>query len=131
MYAAPENTPNVERIRAWARALETGEFEQTKQRLYRGPLGSEEYGNRAERAGYCCLGVACVVAEEAGLEIDGDWRQLRILPPEVWDWFGLPSYNPSLHGIPATTWNDAYNTNFHGIANLVRAEYLKDDDGTE
>jgi hypothetical protein len=48
-------TPNQE---AWLKALESGEFNQTTGQL-------EEPGPK-----YCCLGVACVLAEKEGVKVE-------------------------------------------------------------
>lgn len=46
---------------AWVKALESGEFRQTK-----GQLG---LGNTVDGFSYCCLGVACELAIQAGVKV--------------------------------------------------------------
>jgi len=82
---------DLERKKAWVKALRSGEYKQTQ-------------GNLQARGGFCCLGVACdLYAKETGL---GRWEKgsrfsptLFVsglhecdggLPPEaVYNWFGI------------------------------------------
>jgi hypothetical protein len=121
----PGNVPVKHRITEWAEALSSGMYEQTTGRLYRGPKAADAY-NRQDENAYCCLGVACLVAEKNGVTIDVDWRQKRVLPVEVRDYFGLPNDNPEFLGKAAAEWNDLLGSNFQTIAALIRNEYLKD-----
>lgn len=50
-------TPNRERIKLWVDALRSGKFTQGRGRLYR-------------RETYCCLGVACELAVQAGVPVE-------------------------------------------------------------
>jgi hypothetical protein len=81
--------PNKERLRLWADALRSDRFPQTMNKLYR----SAELG---WKGGYCCLGVACVVAAENGLDLNLDeiFRGYTVLPQVVANWYGLPSAGP-------------------------------------
>jgi hypothetical protein len=109
--------PNRARIRAWVDALKSFKYSQGKSRLYHRPTAESP-------ALYCCLGVACDVAERNGLVLDQDWRDLRVLPNAVAEWFGLPDPNPYMLGHLTSEWNDYFNTTFDGIAALIRAEFL-------
>ena len=77
----------TENQQKWVDALRSGEFEQT--------TGSLQDGDA-----YCCLGVACVVAEREGVKprrrnhsgelIGGD---MSCQPLEITDWLGIWSGN--------------------------------------
>lgn len=72
--------PNKERLRLWTDALRSGKYQQAT-----GKLKGDE--------GYCCLGVACMVAVENGLSLDledefSSAKNLN-LPVAVGEWFGL------------------------------------------
>jgi hypothetical protein len=78
--------PNKARLRLWVEGLRSRRFAQTDQKL-------------ADSEGYCCLGVACEIAIENGLDLekeqseDGDWRygdDFVLLPLKVADWYGFP-----------------------------------------
>lgn len=113
---------NKKRRRAlWAKALESGKYTQAT-------------GMLRNDIGYCCLGVACDVFRKAtgrgkwvnkgfgGFLLDGRLRD-AVLPSTVADWFGLGNPNPRLgeDSIEATELNDRLNTDFHQIAQMVRA----------
>jgi hypothetical protein len=85
--------PNKERLRLWADALRSGEYEQAQFAL-REPLGF--FDDEPQRYGYCCLGVACEVAFRNGLVMDVDVYEsgddhdaYSVMPKEVAEWFGI------------------------------------------
>jgi hypothetical protein len=112
---------NIENIRKWVKALESGAFTQAQGALHR------------VNVGYCCLGVACVAAIDDGVEIQRETASLNdserfdgassYLPAKVADWLGVDGGNPKLAGNSATWWNDDVGASFDGIAQLVRHEY--------
>lgn len=97
-----DSAPNKERLALWADALDSGRYQQVEGYLRKGDS-------------YCCLGVACEVAIENGLEvnvapvtdIDGAMQKDKDmviycyndnsehLPDAVADWYGI-SANPEL-----------------------------------
>ncbi len=96
--------PNKDRIRLFVAALRFGKYPQTSGVLHR--VSSTRDG---QNPGFCCLGVACEVALENGLdltkdrfgrysvvEVYGKRREQSFLPDEVRDWFGFDSNDPSL-----------------------------------
>jgi hypothetical protein len=100
---------------AWLQALESDEFKQTTGQLQRGD-------------GFCCLGVACVVAEKAGITVrrylgvalDGSTLHDQ---PEVHYWLGLRSEtgHPRSHvSCSLIGLNDRGKT-FKEIAQFIRA----------
>ena len=99
----------------WVEALRSGKFKQGKGALLTGE-------------GYCCLGVACALYQEAGNRLaakvfDGGW-----LPDVVKIWLGLSSYNGHYFGSDGKmTWlvndNDyGYGKTFHQIATIIESE---------
>ena len=80
---------------AWVEALRSGKFEQCSEALCR----IDPEGNKS----FCCLGVLCTLAEEAGVtrgqKFEHDslgtlftWDGVeKVLPPSVLDWAGLRS----------------------------------------
>lgn len=149
-------TPNLDNIRAWAEALESGEFPQGRNVLRQdAPDGSLEY---------CCLGVAVELAVRAGVQPHEGNRFCKIiddvftqpedvfsedphthnlwcthleddLPSEVCEWLGITDANPSL-GVntlevgssrTAITLNDDLKQSFVQIAARIRRKYLGED----
>lgn len=110
---------NRERVELLCRALESGEFRQAP-----GALRVQE--TRSSPEGYCCLGVATVVALRNGLQLTGigsseddvwDHDLGEVLHPEVRDWYGFEYEDPEIQvtrdpvlelspTIPATEAND-------------------------
>lgn len=88
-------TPNQEK---WLKALESGEFKQTTKVL--------ENTGVAGHLGFCCLGVACVVAEREGVPVERHMSlSEKVLKgvdltaqPLVRQWLGLNTHN----GFPTT-----------------------------
>lgn len=120
---------NPEVQEQWAEALESGHFKQTQGRLTR---VDPETG---EVEGYCCLGVLCELAFEAGAvtrEVNdgliayGEEREGGVLPVEVQKWAGLTVPNPRVNRhflsqpVTLAECNDRYGDNFQRIAELVR-----------
>ena len=77
-----------ENAKAWVEALRSGKYKQTRRRLH-------------DNDGYCCLGVGCEIAVEAGViqppkeRRRGEWVLYLYddnhvtLPKAVQDWLGL------------------------------------------
>ena len=61
---------DLDRLEEWAQALKSGLYEQITHSL-RGSLADED--DPEERYGYCCLGVACLVANQASPMIRLPW----------------------------------------------------------
>lgn len=105
--------PNLEHIRAWIEALESGKYMQGSGALCR--------SNGINGMEYCCLGVACEVAIADGVPlrkemgerdashfapiweyvyvdaVNGqEYRNGDVLPIPVSDWLGLDDNNPTL-----------------------------------
>ena len=113
---------NTEPVALLADALESGEFPKGTRALHVLPDGNTPEG-------FCCLGVACVVAMRNGLELETSERSVLMrkleffagehsyLPQQVREWYGFSSNNPSLAFsgndrypagmmLPAAFWND-------------------------
>lgn len=118
--------PDVARI--WADALDSGEYNQGYGVLCR---LDDETGGRA----YCCLGVLCMAAIEAGVEVstyltDPEFGKRQVyfngkggyLPLAVQEWAGLDNMCPLIAGRPATYWNDSGRKSFSDIAAKIRAD---------
>lgn len=118
-----------ERRERWAKALESGEYAQTKSRL-------------RDSTGYCCLGVAC---DLYGKETGEEWQPLVIskkyvfmgartsLPEEVQDWLGLRDVNGVISpDLTLVHLNDTGST-FAEIAAIIRSAptglFLEPDNG--
>lgn len=112
----------------WTEALESGEYPQTKNRL-------------KDDDGYCCLGVLCELAVQAGvicpfveteygwvLRTESDHEVEAVLPLEVQIWAGLDNCNPHVvledagYSVPISDPNDG-GMSFEEIAKLI-AEQL-------
>jgi hypothetical protein len=82
----------------WVAALRSGEYEQG--------TGSLNNGGK-----FCCLGVLCDLAIEAGVQMDvGSYNglvtyngQQGVLPQVVMDWAGLPGPDPDVNLDPDDT----------------------------
>lgn len=127
------NTSEARKL--WAEALESGEYEQANSVL------------QTER-GFCCLGVACVVAEGWGIEVHRHRETDKLVggdldeQPAVQQWLGLKSedgnfvclnsamaenmsLSPYDDQYPTTTLvhlNDDGNATFAELAAIIRAE---------
>jgi hypothetical protein len=105
----------------WVRRLRSGEYTQGLLTLYRSSLNE-----------YCCLGVLCEVAREAGVverSVDGyrvdalgAWYN-GVLPPAVAEWAGLDDVDPVIRGVPLVYYNDGHGDvrrhDFTEIARLI------------
>ncbi len=98
---------NKERVRLFVNALRSGQFKQGN-----GSLAS--HNSQTHQDEFCCLGVACEVARNNGLELSraeyssyGDGHgyvygdkyghgEQYFLPGRVIDWFGFNAENPKL-----------------------------------
>ena len=111
-----------DRLRLLVAALRSGDYTQAV-----GQLRTDE--------GYCCLGVACDVFHR---ETDnGFWSQdykggswffygnSYTMGVRVYEWFGLPSQNPTLeHGETTMSGlNDNLRLDFSAIADQIEEEY--------
>ena len=117
------NTSEARKL--WAEALESGEYEQT--------IGQLQDGN-----GFCCLGVACEVAEAQGVRVIRDWKTDDLFGPDLQEqrdvkaWLGLSNDGGYFDASPKpdkqTTWtslarlNDEGKTTFENLAAIIRAE---------
>lgn len=119
---------NQEFIARWADALESGEYPQTYGRLHR------LYPTFNMPDGYCCVGVACVIAgidktlDYPGYRFDGQVSRapesLRYLAGEDVDWTDLISRNDGLGKY-------LRHHSFVEIAQHLRETYLTDDVSVE
>lgn len=129
---------NPERIKLWTDALRSGKYKQSRRLLSDGENG------------YCCLGVACEVAIDHGLDLarretsaEGVLAkhyhpetgkcvvygagETGYLPVEVADWYGLDSRNPWVyyegqsHTLIALNDDGAFT--FNDIADIIDRNY--------
>lgn len=136
-------TPNLPRIRKFVKALRSKRFRQGYGTLHK---VSWDDSNR-----YCCLGVACQVAIEGGLNLKvvnngaivGYDDSCGCLPARVRDWYGFESNNPALTFVERLHWwqrlfrkpviskltavvaNDSQIWDFDDIADAFERKYLK------
>jgi hypothetical protein len=115
------NKPVKSRIRLWVKALESGQYKQTRATLH-------------DKNGYCCLGVACEVFKKATGR--GQWTRWKgfvvgnqhsdvYLPRNVGAWFGFENIDPQLGESCATERNDTKRDSFQTIASAIREAFLK------
>lgn len=135
-------TPNKERIRLLVDALRSGKYRQGRGRLAR-------YYKATKKVKYCCLGVACEVARDNGLEMQRTYdalyneynyilsptdRDSSLLPLGVQEWFGFGSSSPYLkvdqnkffNTESASALNDSRGFSFLQIADAFERTYLTD-----
>lgn len=113
----------------WVEALRSGKYKQTRRSLH-------------DDNGFCCLGVACAVAVENGLDLQVRQQDaytlyngnLNFLPHQVTEWLGLTdgggayedeAPNPAnvYRPIPALyKLNDEMDYNFEQIADVIESE---------
>lgn len=137
-------TINRERVQLFINALRSGNYKQASGTLAR-KLPGEDWK-------YCCLGVACEVARQNGVEIAVTDRsedystnrmydnRLDILPQAVREWYGFEQANPTIN-VPrhcdsceeihmedngATYANDALALSFGVIADGFERTYLQE-----
>ena len=129
---------NVAAVRAWVKALESGEFAQGAGQLANN-YHSPEYQ-------YCCLGVAVVVAQRAGVEVPDWWRELAswLELPTIRQFYGIEgnprgTCQPSLSmqtpdsasgRVLCSEANDRWKLSFLEIAALLRKDYGLEDEAT-
>jgi len=123
---------NHERALLLAEALESGQYKQGYGHLETHPEGDDNTPR------LCCLGVACRVAQDNGLEIDvkvkdhvvffDGWD--GVLPDAVKYWFGFDDCNGAFvndHEIDGwcalTDLNDAAKYDFAAIAQIIRENW--------
>lgn len=111
---------NTERVKLWIDALRSGEYTQIKSQLGR------------DGEGYCCLGVACEVAIQNGLDIervvqsngtidfDGERGELT---DTVAEWYGFDGNGVELEDTTAISLNDDDEYTFVQIADKVERVY--------
>lgn len=115
---------NRENVEAWVAALRSGEYQQGTMVLRRGDK-------------FCCLGVACDLAEKAGIikgfkgndfgeDVYSYGGEPHELPIPVQDWLGI-DHTIKYHGMTASyiTLNDISRLSFEEIAAVIEEEYLK------
>lgn len=115
---------NKVNIALWVQALESDRFKQGT-----GNLISIVNGQKF----HCCLGVACEIAMEHGVELTmtiGDGVVVvgnhdGYLPPAVQDWLGLPTDPMLADGVTAVSANDNRGWTFPEIAAALRKRYLE------
>lgn len=115
--------PEVQQM--WTAALRSGDYKQGINGLHIvTPEGGESY---------CCLGVLCDLAVEAGVserKRDSNLKGFEVsyegnfawLPDSVIEWAGLSMNNPIVNGMDLASLNDQ-GTEFDHIADLIE-EYL-------
>lgn len=115
-------TPNKGNLRLWVAALRSGEFAQGKCQNY---YPAEETAPEK----FCCLGVACLVAEREGVAAEGEeWRSGAYLTWAVRDWLGVESIDPVIGvsdsgPLEATVANDFMGLTFAQIADHIEKEF--------
>lgn len=110
----------------WTTTLRSGKYPQAPTALHR--LSTFEAGRPT---GYCCYGVLCELAIQAGVivrnvpvfgdefEYYGVHKASSYLPPEVVEWAGLPNVDPIVVDKSLSYYNDIEETDFLGIADLI------------
>lgn len=114
----------------WLAALRSGDYRQGHGKLRRDHDRSEDDPGTT----YCCLGVLCEVAVEAGVARrvtstegvtayvavnDGFDRSDNFLPLAVGHWAGLDTPNPVTGRYSLADWNDERHASFARIADLI------------
>lgn len=106
---------NAERKAVWVAALRSNEYKQGRSGLVTKIVESEDSdGNEDAVIQHCCLGVACDLAQKAGLPVRlddvrgsvlcgyvystsrGEDYEAALLPPPVVEWLELESDNPQI-----------------------------------
>lgn len=119
---------NKENVRKWVDALRSGKYKQG--------LGALQILDN-----YCCLGVACSVAEKNNCKfpktvinnqyIFGTEEKIGILPHEVRNWLELDNSSPEIvyntRKVPLVCLNDVEKLSFNEIADLIEDQWLKEE----
>lgn len=117
---------NKEVRQLWTNALRSGKYSQAPTALHRLHAFADD-----RPAGYCCYGVLCELAIQAGtirrnvpvfgdeFEYYGVHKASSYLPPEVVEWAGLPNVDPIVVDKSLSYYNDIVETDFLGIADLI------------
>lgn len=121
---------NKDNMRLWVAGLRSGQYEQIT-------------GFLMTSDGYCCLGVACRIAIDNGLNLlervanenqpdeptmFGNY-EISGLPGEVQEWLGVDDPDPTIavaaggNNIDATDANDDLRWDFNQIADAIEAYY--------
>lgn len=120
---------NKKHMEEWVEALESGAFQQAKETL----AIKDDTGSM-----YCCLGVACELAERDGVAHDwyNDVVESETLPRPVQEWLGVNDTDPMVYTgwdrprdtrtEHLTTLNDGLAWTFPMIAKAIRETYLND-----
>jgi hypothetical protein len=128
---------NPEIKKAWVEALRSGEYTQARGALCRTEDTSDDETGRADKAGYCCLGVLTDLAVKAGVVqwspeprapelqavMDGTGSWYSLTPPQVVTWAGLDRADPKVgpEGERLSGLND-FGEDFEKIAKLIEEE---------
>jgi hypothetical protein len=116
---------NKQNMQLWIDGLLSNRFKQGRRRLKR-------------NGEYCCLGVACEVAKENGVELPevvreggayfGAERTDGYLPREVMQWLDIEENDPLLvtyaAAVRATSANDYAKWSFKEIAEAIKKTYI-------
>lgn len=114
--------PNVEK---WLEALESGEYEQGRTYLHTKENGVEEY---------CCLGVACEVAQANGIELKVEVENgafyydgsSAFLPHVVQEWVRLAFSDGSPNDDYYSTLSSLTSMNDKGVPFREIAQYIRE-----
>jgi hypothetical protein len=115
---------NKVNMRKWVAGLRSRKFDQARETL----CHISDYGHRS----YCCLGVACMLAVDEGVDLvelidHGDGiptLQGEFLPMPVMEWLGVDNENPNVAPMkPASVANDDDAWGFHAIADSLEVYY--------
>lgn len=111
--------PNVQ---AWVAALRSGKYKQGQQRL------------RTDDNRFCCLGVACELAVQAGIitykrddqlgptYVETGWKDTALLPEVVRRWLGLTTNRGDMSEGPCLTHLNDHDATFNEIADLIESQ---------
>jgi hypothetical protein len=125
----------------WLEALRSGHYRQGKHKLRKPGHRATPFASRRDPE-FCCLGVLCELAVEAGVverklanvgtDVDKVYwyhdpgsptvdRSSSTLPLVVRDWAGLADCDPPVVGHKLSYWNDVGEWKFNSIADLIEA----------
>lgn len=112
---------NAEIAKQWTEVLRSGKYKQ-------GRFSLRRYDKKSHRSTYCCLGVLCELAVNAGIVTrhrDGTYGRNHedgTLPSEVRKWAGVHEPTGRLGPESPRTLaaaNDSFNYDFNRIADLI------------